>query len=139
MVAPIKIEFGILFFCKMEFREVTELVPGTRFTKLVCGTKYRIVIRKDNDYAIFQGFYCHIYKDYHFYVFNSLRHGTYLLDYASGFIYFYLPNFQKERIQSAMEHRAVNLILRNITGDPTFTWAEPIVPNLCNSYRNNTR
>jgi len=124
----------------MEFREVTDLVPGTRFTKLVSGTKYRIVVRNPNHnrYAIFQGFYTHIYKDYHFYVFNSLRYGPELIDYENGFSHFYLPNFQKERIQSNMEHRAVNLILRNITGDPTFTWAEPIVPNLCSSYRNNT-
>jgi hypothetical protein len=125
----------------MEFREVTELVPGTRFTKLVSGTKYRIVICK-KDYLIFTGFYSHIYKDYYFYAFKSRMSNTYIseiIDYENGFSHFYLPNFQKERIQSNMEHRAVNLILQKIIGDPYFSWAEPIVPNLCSSYRNNTR
>ena len=32
---------------------------------------------------------------------------------------------EKEMIQSCMEHRAVNLILRKLTGDETFSWAEP--------------
>ena len=29
---------------------------------------------------------------------------------------------EKEAIQSCMEHRAVNLILRKVTGDDTFSW-----------------
>ena len=37
---------------------------------------------------------------------------------------------EKEAIQTCMEHRAVNLILRRITGDETFSWAEPTVPHL---------
>ena len=36
---------------------------------------------------------------------------------------FYEPIFQRERIQSMMEERALQLILKNIIGDPTFTWA----------------
>ena len=121
----------------MEFREVTELIPGTRFTKLVCGTKYRIVVRKRDGYVIFQGFYSHIYQDY-LYVFNSLRYGPQLVKYENGFSHFYVPNFQKERIQSNMEHRAVNLILRNITGDPTFTWVgvSPLQPHNINNFNN---
>jgi len=35
---------------------------------------------------------------------------------------YYVPIFQRDRIQNAMERRAVNLILQRITGDPTFTW-----------------
>ena len=37
---------------------------------------------------------------------------------------------EKEAIQTCMEHRAVNLILRKVTGDETFSWAEPTVPHL---------
>jgi hypothetical protein len=29
---------------------------------------------------------------------------------------------EKEAIQSSMEHRAVNLILRKVIGDETFSW-----------------
>ncbi len=35
---------------------------------------------------------------------------------------FYEPVFQKERIQSAMEYRAVNKLLQKIIGDTMFTW-----------------
>jgi hypothetical protein len=37
---------------------------------------------------------------------------------------------EKEAIQACMEYRAVNLILRQIIGDDTFSWAEPMVPHL---------
>jgi hypothetical protein len=45
-------------------------------------------------------------------------------------ISFYEFFSEKEAIQSRMEHRAVNLILRNVIGDETFSWAEPTVPHL---------
>ena len=32
------------------------------------------------------------------------------------------PIFQKERIQTAMEYRAVNKLLQKIIGDPMFTY-----------------
>jgi hypothetical protein len=35
---------------------------------------------------------------------------------------FYEPIFQAERIQTAMEQRAVNKILQKIIGDQSFTW-----------------
>jgi hypothetical protein len=35
--------------------------------------------------------------------------------------------FQKERIQSNMEERALQLILKNIVCDPYFTWEKPTV------------
>lgn len=124
--------------CKMEFREVTDLVPGTRITRLVRGTKYRIVYCNNVYNLKFTGFYSHICEDNCFYVFRSLTHGSEFIRFRDECYHFYLPNFQKERIQSNMEHRAVNLIIQRIIGDPFFCWAEPIVPNLCNSYRNNT-
>ena len=35
---------------------------------------------------------------------------------------FYEPVFQKERIQTDMEHRAVNKLLQQIIGDTRFSW-----------------
>lgn len=35
---------------------------------------------------------------------------------------FYEPVFQKERIQTKMETRAVNKLLQKIIGDPSFSW-----------------
>ena len=37
---------------------------------------------------------------------------------------------EKEAIQTCMENRAINLILRKVIGDDTFSWAEPTVPHL---------
>jgi hypothetical protein len=40
---------------------------------------------------------------------------------------------EKEMIQSCMEHRAVNLLLRNVIGDDTFSWVgdeSPTTPSL---------
>jgi hypothetical protein len=38
---------------------------------------------------------------------------------------FYEPIFKKERIQTAMEHRAINKLLQQIIGDASFSWTEP--------------
>jgi len=92
----------------MQFKEVYTLVPNK---------KYKIVF---SDRIHYKGTYrC-----------NQGRINMFELKYK-GFTYhkyfarvqrFYEPVFQKERIQSDMEQRAVNLILQRITGDPTFTW-----------------
>jgi len=42
------------------------------------------------------------------------------LTIPSGYRY-YIPIFQRNRIQSAMERRAVNLIIQTLIGD-TFSW-----------------
>jgi hypothetical protein len=91
----------------MKFREVTELVPGT---------KYKIV-SNDNTYeGIYVSTnYLHRFKNVTGYELNSTN-------FVPHFHSYYEPIFQKERIQIDMEHRAVNKLLRNITGDPTFTW-----------------
>jgi hypothetical protein len=46
---------------------------------------------------------------------------------------FYEPIFQRDRIKSNMEERTLQLILKNIVGDPTFTW-EPTVSHLPYEY-----
>jgi hypothetical protein len=43
---------------------------------------------------------------------------------------FYEPIFQKDRIQMAMEERALQLILKSIIGDPTFTWTGKTPPTI---------
>jgi hypothetical protein len=104
----------------MQFQEVTELVPGT---------KYRIVYET---YLQFRGFYSHTEEEYPIHMFKVV-HGYGFSNekkFAHGFNKFYIPIFQKDRIQSAMEHRALQLILKTITGDSTFTWAEPTVTHL---------
>uniref|UniRef100_A0A6C0HYT1 Uncharacterized protein n=1 Tax=viral metagenome TaxID=1070528 RepID=A0A6C0HYT1_9ZZZZ len=95
----------------MEFQEVTELVPGT---------KYRIVYEK---YLHFRGFYSHT-EEYPIHVFRVV-HGYGFSNekkFAHGFNKFYLPIFQRDRIQQTMEERALQLILKNIIGDSTFHW-----------------
>ena len=94
----------------MKFQEVVDLVPGT---------KYRILC---HDIITFTGFYSH--TDEMFYTFQSVQgdHFHKKLQFSQLCNTFHVPHFQKECIQSAMEHRAVNLILRNIIGDPSFTW-----------------
>ena len=91
----------------MEFREVTELVPGT---------KYRIVYQKC---LTFTGFYSHtdtvhIFKNVHGYGFSDEKPFAYFVNT------FYEPILG--RIQKEMEDRALQLILKNIIGDHSFSW-----------------
>ena len=91
----------------MEFKEVTELVPGT---------KYRIVYQKC---LKFTGFYSHtdtvhIFKNVHGYGFSDEK------PFAHGFNKFYEPILG--RIQQTMEERALQLILKQIIGDSSFQW-----------------
>ena len=90
----------------MKFREVTDLIPGN---------KYKIV-SNDNTY---EGIYVSTNYLHRFKNVPGYHNST---NFVPHFHSYYEPIFQKERIQSAMEGRAVNLILRNITGDPSFTW-----------------
>jgi hypothetical protein len=96
----------------MEFQEVTELVPGT---------KYLIVYEK---YLQFRGFYSHTEEEYPIYTFKVV-HGYGFSDekkFAHGFNKFYVPIFQRDRIQTDMEKRAIQLILKSIIGDDSFSW-----------------
>jgi len=96
----------------MQFKEVTELVPGT---------KYRIVYEK---YLTFSGFYSHTEEEYPIHVFKVV-HGYGFSNekkFAHCFNKFYKPIFQRNRIQTVMEERALQLILKSIIGDVTFSW-----------------
>jgi hypothetical protein len=96
----------------MQFQEVSVLVPGT---------KYRIVYET---YLYFRGFYSHTEEEYPIHVFKEV-HGYGFSNekkFAHGYNKFYEPVFQSDRIQMAMEQRALKCILKNIIGDELFIW-----------------
>lgn len=93
----------------MQFREVTVLIPGIRYKIVSNNNTYEGTYVSTN--------YLHRFKNVHGY--DNLN-GT--LNFIPHFHIYYEPIFQKERIQSDMEGRALNLILQNVIGDPTFTW-----------------
>jgi len=104
----------------MKFQKVTTLSPGTR---------YKIILFKMHEYygTFIRTKYinetCHIkcFKNIYGYCgvnmpFKEEFNGS------TGMFDYYAPIFQRDKIQSDMEHRAVNILLRIITGDPTFSW-----------------
>lgn len=97
----------------MQFREVTVLIPGTKYKIVSNNNTYEGTYVSTN--------YLHRFKNVNGYDLN----GT--LNFIPQFHIYYEPIFQKERIQSDMEHRAVNKLLRQIIGDPTFNWVSSII------------
>ena len=100
----------------MLFHEVSTLLPGTKYKiefwgmDVYTGTYLRDIERK----RYFEKVTC-LY---------SVTTNTNLVQHLStpsGYHY-YIPIFQRDRIQSSMERRAVNLILQRVIGDSTFTW-----------------
>jgi hypothetical protein len=94
-------------------------------TTLVPGTKYKIEFYGMDVYT---GTYLHdIERKRYFEKVTCLYSETLNpnliqhLTIPSGYRY-YIPIFQRDRIQSDMERRAVNLILQRIIGDTSFTW-----------------
>jgi hypothetical protein len=97
----------------MYFQKVTNLIPGTKYKIKYCDviTYEGIYIKRDGNYRIFKNVtigYTVVVK-----LFKQDVSGHYV---------FYLPIFQRDRIQCAMEQRALQLILKSIVGDDTFTW-----------------
>jgi hypothetical protein len=91
----------------MKFQEVFDLVPGTKY-KIVSNCTYEGIYMSTN--------YVHRFKNVTSYEnLNSV-------DFIPYFHKYYIPIFQREHIQTDMEHRAINKILRQIIGDPTFTY-----------------
>jgi hypothetical protein len=91
----------------MEFKKVDTLVPGT---------KYKIC----SDFLTYRGIYTHsVCRGMHSFV--KINGRIHFQDYFYNET-FYEPVFKKERIQSDMEHRAVNKLLQKIIGDSTFRW-----------------
>jgi len=91
----------------MEFKKVTELVPGT---------KYKIC----SDFLTYRGTYTHsVCRGMHCFMNINGRKNFQDFFYNETF---YEPIFQKEQIQSAMELRGVNKLLQRIIGDSSFSW-----------------
>ena len=97
----------------MNFEKVTKLVPDTRYKIKYCGL------------LTYEGTY--VGKDEKYRIFKNVTHLGYTTvkvfhQHISGHHEFYVPVFQRDRIQVAMEQRALQLILKSITCDPTFSW-----------------
>ena len=91
-----------------KIEKVSQLVPGTNYNIQYNYTRKGTFLRKEGNQLIFKtGFQSYIRI-------QIMNHYD-----------FYVPIFQRNRIQSDMECRAVNKILQHITGDPRFLWAEP--------------
>ena len=108
----LKLKRDWTYFFKMEFQEVFDLVPGK---------KYKVV---------------HYFHEYTATYKNSCMHNPIILTFSTKekkykqYIFpgqynpyeYFVPIFQKELIQTKMEHRALQRILKNIIGDESFTW-----------------
>ena len=84
--------------------------------------KYKI-FGNDIYSGIFKGIYWHDHL--YFLEFEKVRNlscGKYEPRYILPNRHFYKFVSQKERIQSDMEHRAVNQIIRRVLGDDHFSW-----------------
>ena len=97
----------------MKFQRVDE-------TELIHGEKYKIVHYFNEYTATFKK--C-VLSNPVLYEFTS-NEKVYFHYVFSGYnpYKYYVPIFQRDRIQHDMECRALNLILQRITGDPSFTW-----------------
>ena len=105
----------------MEFKKVETLVPGTKYQILCYDMKFTGVYSR---------------KDEMFYTFKSVQgdHFHNELHFSQLCNTFYSPHFQRDRIQSDMEHRAVNKLLQQIIGDPTFSWVWASSYDPCRTY-----
>lgn len=103
----------------MQFRRVHS-------SHLKSGKKYKICQHFSKHFGTY------LYSIYNIHSFVNIDGFHNFVDYMYDAT-FYEPIFQKERIQSTMEERALQLILKNIVGDPTFSW-EPTVSQLPYEY-----
>lgn len=92
---------------------------------LEAGKKYKIC----QHFSQHRGTYLYSIYGIHSFVNINAQHNFQDFMYDATF---YEPIFQKEHIQSIMEERALQLILKSVIGDPTFIWAEPTVPHPSN-------
>ena len=72
-------------------------------------------------YLKFTGLYSHTEGQYPVHTFKEVN-GYGEKKFIQSINKFYEPIFQRDRIQQTMEERALQLILKSIVGDPTFSW-----------------
>ena len=101
----------------MEFQEVTQLVIGKKYKVIHHLHEYTATFKRSFHYNPMILTFSTKEKEYHHYLFPGDKAYTY-----------YEPILG--RIQETMEERALQLILKSIVGDSTFSWAEPTVPHL---------
>ena len=94
----------------MQFQEVTKLVLGKKYKVVHYFHEYTATYKRSFHYNPIILTFSTKEKEYHQYIFPGEKAYKY-----------YEPIFQRDRIQSEMEQRALQLILKNIIGDPTFT------------------
>jgi hypothetical protein len=94
----------------MEFKEVTTLVFGTKYKVVHYYHEYVATYKRSFNYNPVILTFSSNKQDYHQYLFPGFNPYTY-----------YVPIFRKERIQQAMEERALQRILKNLI-DESFSW-----------------
>ena len=95
----------------MEFQEVFDLVPGNKYKVFHYYHEYIATYKRSFNYNPIILTFSTKEKDYHQYLFPGYNPYKY-----------FVPIFQKERIQHAMEQRALQRILKSIIGDESFSW-----------------
>ena len=95
----------------MEFQQVFELVIGKKYKVVHYFHEYTATYKRSFHYNPMILTFSTKEKEYHQYIFPGYKEYKY-----------YEPIFQRHRIQSEMEQRALQLILKSIVGDPTFSW-----------------
>ena len=95
----------------MEFQEVFELVLGKKYKVIHYFHEYTATYKRAFHYNPVILTFSAKGEDYHQYIFPGDKAYKY-----------YEPIFQRDRIQSEMEQRALQLILQKIISDPTFSW-----------------
>jgi hypothetical protein len=96
----------------MEFQEVFVIVPGNKYKVVHYFHEYIATYKNSIMYNPVILTFSTKEKKYHQYIFPG-QYNPYK---------YFVPIFQKERIQASMEQRALQRILKNIIGDELFIW-----------------
>ena len=108
----------------MEFKEVNELVPGTKY-RIVGRLKFTAVYSHiKNTVHIFKNVQGYGYSDENPFVHYDDKPFAYYDEkpFAYYINKFYKPILRRDRNQQEMEERSLQLILKNIIGDHSFSW-----------------
>lgn len=95
----------------MEFQEVSDLVYGKKYKVVHYFHEYSAIYKRSFNHNPVILTFSTKEKQYHQYLFPDYNPYKY-----------FVPIFKKERIQHAMEQRALQCILKSIIGDETFSW-----------------
>jgi hypothetical protein len=102
----------------MEFQQVFDLVPGKKYKVVHHFHEYTATYKNSIMYNPIMLTFTTKERQYHQYIFP----GQYKFPGQYNPYKYFVPIFKKERIQSDMEQRALQRILKNIIGDESFSW-----------------